>query len=217
MQVQYNELGRFYAVIPDPEKLDVIWYPSVTTVLSYGKKDELAEIAARYGEEEWAKLQRDGIRRGNEVHNLCEAYLKGEADLRSVNPYIFSLFLPIKNYLDEHVVEPMYIESPVLSHVLKVAGRVDLIARTKDGYITLIDFKTSKSHKKKEWVKSYYLQCAAYGVCIKETLNIDVNQFKILITEEESTVLNVFEDRCSNHIGEFIKLRKAFPNVQIAA
>ena len=49
------------------------------------------------------------------------------------------------------------VELPLYSSTIGVAGRCDLIAEW-DGVLSVIDFKSSTSPKKREWVTPYFLQ-----------------------------------------------------------
>ena len=44
----------------------------------------------------------------------------------------------------------------------KVAGRCDLIGEYR-GELAIVDYKTTTTMKKREWIDDYFVQCAAYA------------------------------------------------------
>ena len=76
--------------------------------------------------------------------------------------------------------------------------RVDCIAEF-DG-LSVIDFKTSRKPKKKEWISNYFQQASAYCVMYEERTKIPVDQIVILIAVDDNG-LQVFVEKRDNHIG----------------
>jgi genome maintenance exonuclease 1 len=74
-----------------------------------------------------------------------------------------------------------YIESPLYSEKLGVAGRTDCIAEY-DGVLSIIDFKTSLKEKKEEWIENYFEQGTAYALMYEELVGEPINQIVILIS-----------------------------------
>ena len=66
------ESGRTYTT-PDGKK-----YPSITTVLGEHSKQGIMKWRARVGDKEANKISGRAARRGNELHLVCEQYLKNE-------------------------------------------------------------------------------------------------------------------------------------------
>ena len=66
-------------------------------------------------------------------------------------------------------------ECPLYSDYLQVGGRVDCIAEW-NGKLSVIDFKTSRKIKKKEWIKGYLMQESAYCVMFEERTKIPIRQ-----------------------------------------
>ena len=67
-----------------------------------------------------------------------------------------------------------------------VAGRCDCIAEY-DGVLSVIDFKTSKSEKKEDWIENYFIQGSAYAEMYEEHFGRPIEQVVILIVTEEGT------------------------------
>jgi len=199
--VIYNDIGRFY-------NIDGSYFPSVTTVLSHSKKEFFKEWAAKIGEDKKDEILKYTSERGNEVHSLCEEYLKTGKIIKT-NQFYYFQFLKIKRWLDENVQTVKLQEELLFSKRLKVAGRVDLIATTRNG-LQIIDFKTSTKAKVAEWIESYFMQCSAYAFCYHEMTGIFIDKFSVVITEESSNSVNVFTRNTLDYINQFIQLRKEF-------
>lgn len=200
--VIYNDIGRFYNV-------DGCYYPSVTTVLSFSKKDSIKAWADRVGEKKKEEILKYTSDRGNVVHYMCEEYLKTGVVPEVSNKLFYYLFLKIKDWLDKNIVDVILQEEMLFSNKLKIAGRVDLIANTVNG-LQIIDFKTSTNIKVEEYIQNYFMQCAAYSVCYYEMTGKFINNFSVVIVEEKANKLNVFSKNSKDYIEDFIRIRKDF-------
>lgn len=166
---------RFY-ISPAGIKL-----PSVTTVLSYFKKKSLIEWRNRVGNEEADRIMNRAATRGTKFHNMLESYLRNEDTfLDGVMPDMKQSFRDIKETLDL-IDNIRYIESPLYSEKLGVAGRTDCIAEFA-GVPSIIDFKTSRNEKKAEWIENYFEQGTAYALMYDELVGEPINQVVILIS-----------------------------------
>jgi ATP-dependent exoDNAse (exonuclease V) beta subunit len=196
-----TENGRFY-VIGDKR------YPSVTTVLGQNNKQHIDEWREKIGEKEADKISKYAANRGSAIHDLAESYLK-TGKIEEKNPFLLSLFLPLSKWLDNNIQEVILLETPLYSHKLKMAGRVDCVAKVNNK-ICVIDFKTSTKKKKKEWIENYYLQCTAYAIFYYEMYGVKIDNFYICITEECSNTVNVFEGDIKDYVKKLIDIRKEF-------
>lgn len=166
---------RFY-ISPNGVKL-----PSVTTVLSYFKKKSLIEWRNRIGHEEANKVMYRAANRGTKFHNMMESYLRNEDDfLSGVMPDMRQAFNDMKDTLDL-INNIRYIESPLYSEKLGVAGRTDCIAEFA-GVPSIIDFKTSLKEKKEAWIDNYFEQGTAYAQMYEELVGEPIDQIVILIS-----------------------------------
>jgi len=86
--------------------------------------------------------------------------------------------------LEENVDEVWGQELALYSDHLNMAGRVDLVG-VWNGVPSIIDYKTSKRLKKKEYITGYFLQCTAYAIMIEERTGIPVPQIVIVIAGDE--------------------------------
>ena len=174
--LQENVDGTRCYVTPTGQK-----YPSVTTVLSDYNKKEIQEWRARVGEEKANEISRKATTRGSSVHKALELYLKNE-DVSSLEmmPNVKSLFVRMKQEIDNKVNNIHCLEDRLFSHTLKLAGTVDCIAE-HEGVLSVIDFKTSVRLKKKENIGNYFMQCAAYAQMFTEMTSIKIEQVIVLI------------------------------------
>jgi genome maintenance exonuclease 1 len=195
--------GRFYYP-PNGEK-----YPSVTTVLSIQDKSGLEAWKKRVGEEEAKKISNQAAVRGTEVHLIAEEYIDNKADYaRGKMPANLFTFNSIKPLLDANLDNIWYQEAPLYSQFIRTAGRVDLIAEWQ-GKLSIIDFKTSRKPKKKEWIKGYFMQESFYAVAFEERTGKPIKQLVTLVAVDDDEPQVFIEDR-DNHIHDFIKLREQF-------
>ena len=203
--VETTPNGRFY-MTPDGNK-----YPSVTTVIGIGTDHSyLDEWKKRVGEEEAAKVSRKATRRGNAVHSLAEQYMLNNPDYAKGHmPANIASFNYIKPFLDKHVGLIAGLELPLYSDFLRVAGRVDCIAKW-DGIWSIIDFKTSKRAKTKEDIFGYMCQESCYSYMFYERTGKTIPQIVTVMTVDESEPL-VFVEKAKNYLLEFIKIRNKVP------
>ena len=164
LEAKTTESGRVYYT-PSGKA-----YPSVTTVLGSMNKDAIDAWRKRVGEEEANKISGKASRRGEALHLACEKYLLNEMSdlkIRNMMPNIKELFFQLRPELDKNIGTIYAVEQPLYSDKLKIAGRVDCIAKW-DGKISIIDFKTSSKEKLEENILNYFLQCAAYAEMFEE-------------------------------------------------
>jgi genome maintenance exonuclease 1 len=98
-------------------------------------------------------------------------------------------------------------EAPLYSKHLGVAGRVDCVG-LYDGVPSIIDFKTSKKPKKKEWVTSYFMQEAAYAIMWEERTGMPITNLVTImdIDNEEPMVYIEHRDNWTAKLKETIEL-----------
>jgi ATP-dependent exoDNAse (exonuclease V) beta subunit len=177
--------------------------PSITTVLSILSRDAIKAWRKRVGETEANKISTKASRRGTSVHKMCEEYLNNELNLKEFLPNDRETFNSIKGILDEHLDNIYAQEVPLWSSYLGVAGRVDCIAEW-DGKLSVIDFKTSRKLKKKEYISNYFQQCAAYAVMWEERTGIPINKIVVVIAVDGEEP-QIFEERRDNYINECVE------------
>ena len=208
MNAVTTEKGRTYRT---PEGVDL---PSITTVLSILSRDSIAKWRKRVGEKEANRISGKAAGRGTRVHEITEKYINNEPNYKEgYTPDIIHSFNVMKPILDGLIGKVYAQEAPLYSTHLGVAGRVDCVAEF-DGIVSIIDFKTSMKPKKREWVKNYFMQEAAYAIMWEERTGQPIKQLVVCIAGDEGSQVFV-EDRDNwtkdliNTINEY-KRRKLF-------
>ena len=199
LKVETKSSGRKY-ITPDGEA-----YPSITTVLGVLSADSIAAWRARVGDEEANKISHRASTRGTAVHDIVEKYLDNE-ELPEVLPHITASLSNLKPSLSR-IGRIFAQESPLYSKHLGVAGRVDCVGEY-DGVPSIIDFKTSKKIKKKEWITSYFMQAAAYAIMWEERTGMPITNLVIIMdVDNESPQIYVeHRDNWTKKLFETIEL-----------
>ena len=189
---------RFYST-PDGE------FPSVTTVVGYGKQNFFAEWRRKNPEE-----SRRVLARGTKLHSIIESYLNNEEiDFDNMLPNFKVLFNQIKPELDK-IQNIVAIETPLWSKTLGLAGRTDCIAEY-DGKLSIIDFKASSKEKRKQDVESYFTQATAYALMFQERTGIIVENFAILISCEDG-LTQVFQNKPIKYVKKLKNVIVSYNN-----
>jgi genome maintenance exonuclease 1 len=176
--------GVRYYKVPDKEELQK--FVSITSVISHYSKEKFAKWRKKVGEEEANRITKRATSRGTDTHTLIEQYLKNmdcNSDVLPISEHLFQVAVPaLKRINNIHALE-----GSLYSQYLGVAGTVDCIAEF-DGELSIIDFKTSKQPKPREWIDGYFVQCCAYAC------GLSVKKFVIIMTCENGE-LEVYEER----------------------
>ena len=153
-------------------------------------KEKFSSWRARVGEEEANKITRKATSRGTDLHTLVEDYLHNRnlSDVQPISEHLFKIAKPALNRINNIYA----LEGSLYSQYLGVAGTVDCIAEF-DGELSIIDFKTSKQPKPREWIDGYFVQCCAYACMLHELTGLSVKKFVIIMTCENGEV-EVYEE-----------------------
>ena len=197
---------RFYET-PTGEK-----YPSITTVIGKqpGKQKGLQEWRERVGVAQAQIISGKAARRGSVFHNIVENYLQDEdiSDFKQQNFMAWCMFGEMKSHLDEKINEVVLQEQTMFSSKFKVAGRCDLIGVYKDK-LSVVDFKTTTTTKKEEWIGDYYIQCAAYASMYEEHTGEPVEDVVIMMVAEDGEV-QLFEKKTADYLPQLEVLMDDF-------
>ena len=171
--------GVRYYKVPDEEEL--IKMVSITSVTSHFNKEIFVKWRKKVGNEEADRITKAATGRGTDMHTLTEHYLKNE-NLPEVRPISDFLFKIAKGELNK--IDNIYaLEGPLYSKELGIAGTVDCIAEY-NGELAIIDFKTSKKPKPRNWIEHYFVQCMAYGCMLYEMKGIPIKKLVIIMACE---------------------------------
>jgi len=182
---------RYYSV--DSTKL-----PSITTVTGTfpEKVKGLKAWRKRVGNKEANKIQRKAAAKGTAVHNMIEKYLNNDLSLKFADPLAIESFRKVQPVLDNYIDDIFAQEVALWSSHLKVAGRVDCVGHF-DGKPSIIDFKTSRKPKKREWIQDYFMQACGYAIMWEERTLVPIDSLVIIISPTEGNP-QVFIDHRDN-------------------
>jgi len=197
---------RFYNVPDEEELLKLV---SITSVTSHFNRETFAKWRKRVGEDEANNITRKATSRGTDFHTLTENHLLNkEFETGVVQPLSEFLFLMAKDDLKR--INNIYaLERSLYSKYLGIAGTVDCIAEF-DGELSIIDFKTSKKPKPRDWIENYFVQCCAYACMLHELTGLSVKKFVIIMSCENGEVEIYEEYNKEKYIKLLVKYIKKF-------
>ena len=193
---------RYYSVPDEDELLKLV---SITSITSHFNKEIFVNWRKKVGNEEADRITKAATSRGTDMHTLTEHYLKNE-NLPTVQPISDFLFKIAKGKLNK--IDNIHaLEGSLYSKELGIAGTVDCIAEY-DGELAIIDFKTSKKPKPRNWIEHYFVQCMAYGCMLYEMTGISIKKLVIIMACENGECV-IYEERDK---AKYIKLLGEYIN-----
>ena len=178
-----TDIGRHYL---DSNNKPV---PSVTTVLSgtSKSKDGLLQWRNRVGEEEAERIIKQSTDIGTAVHEAIENYLNGKSwdNFEETQDQLLAQKISHKFIKDglNGITDVWGLEVGLLLDNL-YAGTADCVGEYQ-GIPTLIDFKTAKKIKKREWIEDYFLQGCAYANAHNVMFDTNISQIAILMVDRD--------------------------------
>lgn len=180
--------------------------PSVTTVLSdTGDKTALINWRKRVGDAEANRISQEAAGLGTKVHNALEKYvLMEEYEIKGNNLISIMAKRMLEEMIDKglsQVDEIWGVEVALIAKGL-YAGTSDAVGMF-NGVESIIDFKTAKKIKKREWIEDYFMQGCAYALAHNEMFGTNIKQVAILMIDREGKyadfVINgdEFEEYCN--------------------
>jgi len=201
-----NINGKRYYITPTGEK-----YPSVTSVTGILSRDGIKKWRKRVGEKTANKISTQAARHGTSAHQLFEDYIKGdnfEDKFKNAMPTTQQAFISLEKQLNQ-IGTVHGLESPLYSHNLQLAGRVDCIAEW-DGKISVIDFKTSAKPKRKEWIENYFIQETAYAKMFEELTGEKVHSIITMIAVSDGSSQMFHEKPSEKYVEKLGQLRNQY-------
>ena len=204
------EIGRHYL---DSNNKPV---PSVTTILSgtSKSKDGLIQWRNRIGEEEAERIIKQSTDIGTAVHEAIENYLNGKSwdNFEETHDQLLAQKISAKFIKDglKGITDIWGLEVGLLLDNL-YAGTADCVGEF-EGIPTLIDFKTAKKIKKREWIEDYFLQGCAYANAHNVMFGTKIEQIVILMVDRNAifqefivrpTEFNLLTRKWKNRLIEF--------------
>ena len=181
--------GVRYYKVPDEDE-EFLKLVSITSITSHFNKEIFVKWRKRIGNEEADKITKAATSRGTDMHTLVENYLYNR-ELPTVQPLSDFLFKISKPELNQ-INNIHSLEGSLYSKQLGIAGTVDCIAEY-NGELAIIDFKTSKKPKPREWIDHYFVQCCAYAAMYYELTGVSVKKFVIIMSCEDGECV-VYEE-----------------------
>jgi genome maintenance exonuclease 1 len=179
---------RYYKIKDSDDNFRAV---SITSVISHYNKEFFQKWRNRVGEEEANKITRQATSQGTDAHTLIEHHLlnKELPKVQPISEYLFKIAKPELSRINNIYA----LEGSLYSQFFGIAGTVDCIAEF-DGELAIVDFKTSKKPKPREWIDGYFVQCCAYACMLHELTGISVKKFVIIMTCVNGEVV-VYEER----------------------
>ena len=193
---------RYYSV---PDEDELIKLVSITSITSHFNKEIFINWRKKVGDEEANRITKAATTRGTDFHTLTEHHLLNDEKLPKVPPISNFLF----NVAMEKIgnINNIYaLEGSLYSKQLGIAGTVDCVAEY-EGELAIIDFKTSKKPKPKDWIEHYFVQCMAYGCMLYELTGISIKKLVIIMSCENGECVVYEEYNKAKYIkllGEYI-------------
>ena len=180
-RVEENEM-RFYK----DSNNDLV--PSVTTVLdATGDKSGITQWRRKVGPAQADAIVQESTLIGSAVHEAIENYLLGKS---------WNNFTEDRNGFLAKSISSKFISS-CLSGIDEVwglesglildglyAGTAACIGIYK-GLPAIIDFKTAKKLKRKDWIEDYFLQCSAYANAHNVMFETSIKDLVILMVDRD--------------------------------
>jgi len=199
--------GVRYYDVTDGEKL--LKLVSITSVTSHFNREIFVKWRKRVGEDEAQKITKAATSRGTDMHSLVENYLYNKT-LPSVPPLPDFLFKIAKAELNK-INNIHCLEGPLYSLQLGVAGTTDCIAEY-DGELAVIDFKTSKKPKPREWIENYFVQAMFYGMAYYEMTGTPIKKLVIIMACEDGESVVYEESDLKKYMKLVVQYIKKFVN-----
>jgi len=197
---------RYYSI---PKENQVLKLVSITSVTSHFNREIFINWRKKIGEEEAQKITKAATSRGTDMHSLVENYLYNKT-LPSVPPLPDFLFKIAKAELNK-INNIHCLEGALYSLQLGVAGTTDCIAEY-DGELAVIDFKTSKKPKPREWIENYFVQAMFYGMAYYEMTGTPIKKLVIIMACENGESVVYEESDLKKYMKLVVQYIKKFVN-----
>ena len=163
--------------------------PSVTTVLS-GTSDNKGGIEKwrkKVGDSEADRIMKQSTEIGTAVHEAIEKFLGNNDwdDFQDTSDQIMARKMTSK-FVDLGLNKISQVWGLEVGLILDnlYAGTADCVGTYSD-VPSLIDFKTARRIKKREWIEDYFLQGCAYANAHNVMFNTEIKQIVILMVDRD--------------------------------
>ena len=175
---------RYYKVPNDEELIRLV---SITSVTSHFNKEIFIKWRKRVGEEEANRITKKSTDIGSMVHESLELFLNGrDWDNFSEDPNDLIAKKITTKFINtglNSITEVWGLEIGLILEGL-YAGTADCVGKI-NGVPSIIDFKTSRKMKRREWIEDYFLQGCAYANAHNVMFGTEIQQVVILMVDRE--------------------------------
>ena len=190
-------------------------YPSITTVLGKqpGKQKGLQEWRDRVGKQQAQIISGKAARRGTAFHHCVEDYLQNKmvnGEHKEKNFLAYHMFMEARSHLDDNIDQIVLQEQAMYSDIFKVAGRCDMIG-VWENQLSVVDFKTTTTMKKRAWLDDYFIQCSAYASMYEEHTGQVIDQIVIFMVAEDGQI-EIFKENTKDYLPLLNEMMDSFYN-----
>ena len=162
--------------------------PSVTTILSgTSSKKGIEDWKKRVGEKEAERVVKESTDIGSAVHESIEEYLNGNEwnNFSNNRTDLIAKSITEKFIADglNSIDEAWGLEVGLILDGL-YAGTADCVGLV-NGVPSIIDFKTAKKIKRRDWIEDYFLQGCAYANAHNVMFKTEIKQIVILMVDRD--------------------------------
>ena len=163
--------------------------PSVTTVLSStsDSKGGIEKWRKKVGDSEADRIMKQSTEIGTAVHEAIEKFLGNNDwdDFQDTSDQIMARKMTSK-FVDLGLNKISQVWGLEVGLILDnlYAGTADCVGTYSD-VPSLIDFKTARRIKKREWIEDYFLQGCAYANAHNVMFNTEIKQIVILMVDRD--------------------------------
>lgn len=225
---------RYYNIVDKSKSYKL---PSVTTILgAMTSKSNIDAWRRRIGEAEADKISKFSANRGTCMHQKLEYWFMSDIQnkedrIKDVDSKMAQFVLENGYTEDELAVGNTLFNSLYIcgffnrvQSIIEMentlysfeqggyAGRVDCIYRNKQGESVLLDFKTAKHKKRKEWITNYYMQLSAYYLAYYQMYGIKLDKSELWIAVENDVpqLIEISHDEIKIWLKHFLYLVKSY-------
>lgn len=187
-------------------------FPSATTVISDTQdKSFLDRWRKRIGKEEAARITRQSADFGARMHAAIENRIK-TGSLGACRFDVKAAWGDLKQEFEENLTIVHGCEVSMWSKTIGVSGTADCFGYWA-GRPAIIDFKTSRSTKRKEWIEHYFIQGVFYATMLQERFDFVAEDIVIPIFSNKGES-NVFRAKLSEYYRPALRVLEQYRRTQ---
>jgi genome maintenance exonuclease 1 len=118
------------------------------------------------------------------------------------------MFKESVSLLDKNIDQVVLQEQAMYSDIFKVAGRCDFIGVWQNE-LAVVDFKTTTTMKKREWLDDYFNQCSAYASMYEEHTGEPIDQIVIFMVAEDGQI-EIFREETKDYLPKLDEMMESF-------